>query len=292
MIIRLYPLFARKIWGGNKLKEIYGDHLGESIGECWGLSAHKSQSNLISGGPYQGMTFRELYLNNRELFGNYPAAEFPLLMKLIDAAKDLSIQVHPDEHYAAKKENQHGKDECWYIIDAAPDARIIIGHNAKSSLEFKEYVGRNDYSGLLKVYPIKKGDYFYIPAGTIHAICENTLLFEVSQSSDVTYRVYDYDRLENGRPREMHLDKALEVIDYENKELIRKHQDLFFKYRIKSIERFKNVQADRYGDYIHILSGHGEINGETLKTGDFLMVSSSSDYRLEGEFTYAVCNLL
>mgnify|MGYP001042071391 CR=1 FL=1 len=292
MVIRLHPLFAPKLWGGNRIRAIYGDHVSSKIGECWGLSAHKSASNLVANGPYAGTTLRELYQKERPLFGNYPAPEFPILMKLIDAADDLSIQVHPNEAYAQKSEHQHGKDECWYVLDAAGDASIIIGHNASSSEEFLRFVENGDYEGLMQRHPVKPGDYFYIPAGTVHAICKDTLLFEVSQSSDLTYRLYDYDRLNDGRPRELHLEKALAVIDYQNKELIRTHQARFFKFQLMDHNGQRDVTADRYGDYLHILSGSGTIDGETLKAGDFLMVPALEKYALQGSFKYALVNLM
>lgn len=292
MIIRLTPLFFPKIWGGNRIAELYGVQSADRLGECWGVSAHRSASNLIAGGPYQGMTLRELYQQRRALFGDYPAPEFPILMKLIDALADLSVQVHPGEAYASQHERQHGKDECWYVIAAGAGARITIGHNAENREMFQRLVAAGNYDVLLRSHPLQAGDFFYIPAGTLHAIGADTFLLEVSQSSDVTYRVYDYDRRENGKPRELHLDKALDVIGYDSQELIRHHRNDHFRYAIEVNGGVRRHTADRFGDYLYVLIGEGRINGEAVHAGDFLMLTSRCPYTVSGAFQYARVRLV
>jgi mannose-6-phosphate isomerase len=148
-------------------------------------------------GPYKGQTLRDLYNNHRELFGHYKNEEFPIIVKYIDAKEDLSIQVHPDNDYALKHENSLEKEECWYILDAKADTEIIIGHREKTKDEIRRNLNK-DILNILNYYPIKANDYFYIPQGTVHAICHDTFLIEVSQSNDITYRFYDYDRLDHG----------------------------------------------------------------------------------------------
>ena len=214
MILKLKPLFYDKVWGGSKLKNDLGYDCSSKTGEAWGISAHKNGSSIITNDKYKGKTLRELYYTKKELFGNYPSEEFPILIKVIDANNDLSIQVHPDDQYAKKYENSFGKTECWYILDTEKNTDIIIGHKAKDIEELKSYINNNDFESVLNKFQIQKGDQFNIYSGTIHAICKGTLLLEIQQSSDITYRIYDYKRLDNGKLRELHIDKALDVIKF------------------------------------------------------------------------------
>ncbi|TPB32722.1 mannose-6-phosphate isomerase, partial [Burkholderia pseudomallei] len=152
-----------------------------------------------------------LWSNHKELFGNMPGDKFPLLTKILDANDNLSVQVHPDNEYAKENENgELGKTECWYIIDCDDDAEMIFGHNAKSKEELEYMISNNKWSDLLKRVKVNKGDFFYVPSGTIHALCKGTLVLETQQNSDTTYRVYDYDRVDsNGNKRELHVDKSI-----------------------------------------------------------------------------------
>ena len=213
-ILKITPVFKEMIWGGNRLKEEFGyDIPSDKTGECWTVSAHPDGEGRIADGKYEGMLLSELWNSHRELFGNYPSDRFPMLVKLIDANADLSIQVHPDDAYAAEHEaGSYGKFECWYILDCKEDATIIIGHNAKTKQELREMIEQDRWSELIREIPIHKGDFFQINPGTVHAIKAGTLLLETQQSSDITYRLYDYDRLQNGKPRELHIEKSLDVI--------------------------------------------------------------------------------
>ena len=193
MIIKFKPVFLKKIWGGERLAKLYNVKMN-NIGECWGISGHEKNSNKIINGIYKGLTLRQIYERNKELFGNYKSEEFPILIKYIDAKKDLSIQVHPNNDYALKNENSYGKEECWLILDTKPKSKVIIGHSATSTNQIRNSLHNKTIMSLLNSHKIKKNDYFYIPAGTVHAICAGTFLIEVSQSSDVTYRLYDYER--------------------------------------------------------------------------------------------------
>lgn len=219
-LIFLKPLFHNKIWGGRRLAEEYGYDIPEGpVGECWAISAHPSGDCEVSSGPYAGKTLSELWSTHRELFGNAEGDRFPLLIKILDAKEDLSVQVHPDDNYAAEHENGSlGKSECWYILDAKENGDIVVGQNASSKEEFEELVKQGKWSQLLNYIPIKSGDFFRIVPGTVHAIRTGTLILETQQSSDITYRVYDYDRLgDDGKPRDLHLAQSLEVIDYAQK---------------------------------------------------------------------------
>lgn len=289
MIIRFEPVPVKKVWGGDKLSEIYGFSLS-NIGEIWGISAHKKYSNKIINSDYKGTTFRELFKNHIELFGHYSKEEFPLLFKVIDAASDLSIQVHPNDKYASTYEDSYGKDECWYILSADSDSRIQIGHKAKNKNDLHSSILNNSIEKMLKYKKIEAGDYFYIPSGKVHAICKNTTLLEVSQSSDITYRLYDYNRLDNGSLRPLHIDKSLNVITIPDSDLKLQHDHRYFSFDVLHTSTEIRT-ADLYGDYIYVIEGNGMINNEMIKKGDFLMVTSLSHYIFDSEFKIALIRI-
>lgn len=210
----LKPVFKERIWGGTALQKEFGYAIPtEHTGECWAISAHPNGPSTIENGPYAGRTLDNLWREHPELFGNPREAVFPLLTKLLDANMDLSVQVHPDDSYAMVHESgELGKTECWYIIDCKEDADMIFGHDATSKEELVEQINEGKWNDLLRRVKIKPGDFFYVPSGTIHALCEGTLVLETQQSSDTTYRVYDYDRRDaEGQLRDLHLEKAIDV---------------------------------------------------------------------------------
>ena len=216
-ILLLEPVFHQKIWGGRTMAHTFGYDLPQGkIGECWAIAGHEHGTSVVRSGAYKGRTVRELWNNERELFGFLPGDTFPLLVKILDAREDLSVQVHPDDAYAHLHENGSlGKRECWYVLDADPGTKITVGQKAKSANEFRERVERGEWDELLGQVDIHAGDFFAIEPGCVHAIQGGTLVLETQQSSDVTYRVYDYDRTDDeGNTRELHLEQALDVIDY------------------------------------------------------------------------------
>jgi mannose-6-phosphate isomerase len=209
----LKPVFKERIWGGTTLKEFGYTFPSDKTGECWAISAHPNGLSEVENGPFKGKTLDKLWEENPELFGNPQGKVFPLLTKILDANMDLSVQVHPDDGYAMANENgELGKTECWYIIDCKEDADMIFGHNAKTIEELVAQIEEGNWNELLRRVKIKPGDFFYVPGGTIHALCEGTLVLETQQSSDTTYRVYDYDRKDDqGNLRDLHLEKAIDV---------------------------------------------------------------------------------
>lgn len=213
-ILFLQPVFKEMIWGGNRLgTEFHYDIPGERTGECWAVSAHENGTCMIKEGPYAGMTLAKLWQSVPELFGNPGSPKFPLLTKIIDAREDLSIQVHPDDAYAQVHENgSFGKTECWYILDCEEDAAIVMGHHAADKEELTRMIANQEWKALLCEVPVKKGDFVQIDPGTVHAIKGGTMILETQQNSDITYRVYDYDRLTDGKPRPLHLQQSMEVI--------------------------------------------------------------------------------
>ena len=182
--------------------------------EQWGISAHPNGDDEVLNEEYLGKTLSALWKDNPELFGNAEGDRFPLLTKIIEANTDLSIQVHPVDEYAAKNENGSlGKTECWYIMDAKQGATIVIGHNAVNKTEVKSMIENGQWKDFIREIPVKKGDFFFIEPGTVHAIKGGTTILETQQSSDITYRVYDYDRLQNGKPRQLHVKQSIDVIN-------------------------------------------------------------------------------
>lgn len=219
-LIFLQPIFHGKLWGGRRLEEDYGYELPDGpVGECWAISAHPNGDCKVVGGEWAGKYLSELWSDHRELFGNIEGDRFPLLIKILDAQDDLSIQVHPDDAYANEHENGSlGKRECWYILDAREGGDIVVGQRAANRDEFAQMVDEGRWDDLLNKVPIKAGDFFQIDPGTVHAILGGTLVLETQQSSDVTYRVYDFDRRQDdGTLRELHLQQAMDVIDFNMK---------------------------------------------------------------------------
>lgn len=181
--------------------------------EQWGISAHPNGDDLILNEEYKSLHLSDLWKNHRELFGGVQGDRFPLLTKIIDAKSDLSIQVHPDDEYARIHENGSlGKTECWYIMDCEPGTTIVIGHNAKTSSEVKSMIENQQWKEFIREVPVHKGDFFFIEPGTVHAIKGGTTILESQQSSDITYRVYDYDRLQDGKKRPLHVKQSIDVI--------------------------------------------------------------------------------
>lgn len=215
--IKLQPVFKEIVWGGNRLKNDYGFKSDlNNIAEAWMLCARNDGDNVVVNGEYSGISFTELVKSNPDLLGSKGASyeEFPLLIKFIDAKSDLSVQVHPDDEYAKIHENSYGKTEAWYILDCDEGAQLIYGFNKELTRdEFKKSIEDNTFLDYVNKVNVKKGDVFFINAGTLHAIGGGILLAEVQQNCNTTYRVYDYGRLVDGKPRELHVEKALDVTD-------------------------------------------------------------------------------
>jgi len=215
-MLKVKAKFSEKIWGGSKLKN-YGFNIpSNKTGEAWIISAYHGNASYLEN----GQTLRELYEKRKDLFNNYPTKEFPLLAKILDADENLSVQVHPNDENAKKLENYpFGKTECWYVLEATKNKDIIVGINVDNKEEARTLIENREWSKLWNTQPIKRGDIFEIEAGTVHAINAGTVVYELQQSSDITYRMYDYDRVDDhGNQRELHIDKSLQVINYKESE--------------------------------------------------------------------------
>lgn len=217
----LTPYFRPKIWGGRKLNtELHYDIPEGKVGEAWVISGYKDDASTVTEGPYKGETLREVYQSHPELFGNPKAKEFPLLVKFLDANDNLSVQVHPDDEYARIHENDSGKTESWYVLHAEPGAKLIYGHNAKRKEELEDWINNGKWDKLFRYVPVKEGDFLYVPAGTVHALTKGIMVIETQQSSDVTYRLYDWDRVDQktGKKRDLHIKQSLDTIKVPHKD--------------------------------------------------------------------------
>ena len=212
--IFLNAVLQEKIWGGTKLHSLFNFNLpSDKTGEAWIISAHPNGiSTIKSPAEYVRLGLDELYKTHPELFNGQQLASFPLLIKLLDASDDLSIQVHPDDEYALEHEGEYGKNECWYVVQAEPGAKIVYGHTAMTPEEFAEKIDNEAWSDLFTELPVKAGDFFDVPSGTIHAIGGGIVILETQQNSDTTYRVYDYNRTDDaGNPRPLHIQQTKDV---------------------------------------------------------------------------------
>jgi len=221
--LKFQSLFKYRIWGGNKLKTVLNkDYNGDSIGESWEISDVPNDETIVEDGSFKGYTLKQLIQEFKgEFLGESVYKQFgeafPLLIKFIDAKTPLSIQVHPNNEYAKTHHNSFGKNEMWYIMQADEEANIIVGFEKEiDKTQFKEHLEDKTLLEVMHHENVKKGDAFYIPTGRIHAIGAGVMLAEIQQTSDVTYRVYDYDRVDKttGKTRELHTEQATEVLDF------------------------------------------------------------------------------
>lgn len=200
------------IWGGNRLREdFFKVSDKDRIAETWELSCHPDGESIIANGEFKGKTLSEyIEIKGKKILGtNFKGGDFPILIKFIDAKDNLSVQVHPNDEYARRVENSFGKTEMWYVIDCEEGATLVCGFKGNPSKdEIRAHIENDTIMEILNSVPVKKGDVFFIEAGTVHAIGKNILIAEIQQNSNTTYRLYDF-----GRGREVHIDKSLDVID-------------------------------------------------------------------------------
>ena len=214
----LKPAAKDYLWGGNRLNDDYNFHIPiHPFAEAWVCSTHPDGTSVISTGEWTGRNLDEVLREHPEYLGTHAYAvgngQLPILIKLIDAKKDLSVQVHPDDEYANRVEHSPGKSEMWYLLDAKKESTLVYGFNQDVTAEqVKTEITGGTVSRLLNHVPVSKDDVFFVEAGTVHAIGAGCLIAEIQENSNITYRLYDYDRTDrNGKKRELHIEKALEV---------------------------------------------------------------------------------
>lgn len=308
-VLILQGEFVDKAWGGSRLKDEFDyDINSDSVGEYWAISGMDEASSVVINGELAGQTLKELYKNNKELFAGEGEETFPLLVKIIDATDDLSIQVHPDDQMGAKLENSRGKTECWYILNENP-ASIIYGLNAEDKDDAVEKIENKKWDDVLKEVPATKGDFFFVPAGTVHAIKKGCLILEIQQASDITYRLYDYDRPDKeGNLRELHIDKSIqaiklnEIADEKNVEeagnLTKTSLTKNEFFEVRKLETSSRVSLIRNAPYLleAVVEGVGvlRVDGEeyNIKKGDFFILTNEvSNYEFEGNLTIIESNI-
>lgn len=298
-ILHLEPVLHEKIWGGTELRDQFGYAIpSDHTGECWAISGHPNGDCRVTNPEFGGQTLGQLFRTRRELFGNIPGDVFPLLVKIIDARQDLSIQVHPDDAYAKVHENGSlGKTECWYVLDSKPGTTVIIGHNAGTREEMRQMVAEGKWNQLLRQVPLRRGDFFQINPGCLHALKGGSLILETQQSSDVTYRFYDYDRLENGKKRELHIEKSLDVttVPFVPDRTVPETETVgdakithlvtcpFYSVYRAVLHGAAGLTFRAPFVNVSIIGGEGTLDGEPVKKGDHMVLTANyGPCRLEG----------
>ncbi|WP_435625808.1 type I phosphomannose isomerase catalytic subunit [Flagellimonas sp.] len=300
--LKFKPILKERLWGGTKLKDVLGKPIESEItGESWELSGVDGDISEIAEGPLKGISLTEvIQKEGKHLLGesvvNRFGLDFPILIKFIDAKQDLSIQLHPNDNLAKERHNSFGKTEMWYIMDADPGAKLIVGFNR--TVEKEEYVQSledNSLLDLMNYEEVEEGDTFFINTGKIHAIGAGVLLAEIQQTSDITYRVFDFNRRDkNGNLRELHTELALDAMDYEKKDDFKvaypdqtnTHNSMvdspYFKTNYLKIDQNMEVDLssrDSFTIYMCVGGGATIINSEgstTLKRGETVLVPAAS----------------
>lgn len=298
------PAYKKVIWGGNNISKIFKRNIiGDNIGEAWELSAHPNGLSIIKNEEYKGKSLCDLFedkTNKISIFGTHcqNLEKFPILAKFIDAHKNLSIQVHPNNEYARKVEHDSGKTEVWYVMDCKENAKIVYGFK-DSVTEENLKNAMNNIEESVNYVNVHKGDFISIPSGTIHAIMDGIVVCEVQQSSDITYRVYDWNRLDSeGKPRELHKEKAMDVINLTEHNKVYNYNKIdkdtnLYRSDIFNIDMVKidgnseeKSSVKSFFAYI-VIEGEGSIASKNyikeIEKGDtFLIPASLGEYKLNG----------
>jgi mannose-6-phosphate isomerase len=281
------PIFQERIWGGRKLASLFGKNLpfDRSIGESWEIVDRPEAQSIVRNGPFRGRTLHELWTHDREaIFGKLPdAPRFPLLVKLLDAHDQLSLQVHPPEKIAARLGGEP-KTEFWHVVSAIPGARLYVGLRSPVSRdEFKKAVREGTVANLVHTIPVHDGDSIFLPAGRFHAVGAGNVLVEIQQNSDTTYRVYDWDRVDdNGKLRQLHVDQAVKSIDFDDvaPSLIESESEVLVHHQLFEIQKW-NLDAPRDlgspGEFVIVccLTGAIRCADVDLRPGEFFLVPAS-----------------
>ncbi len=301
------PTYKNVIWGGNNISKMFKRNIiGDNIGEAWELSAHKNGLSLIKNEEFKKMSLLDLFNDPKyktKIFGTNceKLDRFPILAKFIDANQSLSIQVHPDSKYAEKNEHDSGKNEVWYIMDCKEDAKIVYG--------LKEGVTKDNLKDAIdnieenvNYVNVHKGDFISIPSGTVHAIMDGVVVCEVQQSSDITYRVYDWNRVDkDGKPRELNKQKAMDVINLTHNNKVYNYSNIkentsIYKSDVFNIDMVKidtsveeTSSKESFFTYI-VIEGKGTIKAgnffKTIEKGDtFLIPATLGEYNISGDLT-------
>ena len=303
--LKFTPIFKDKIWGGNKIKSILGKDYGSlpNCGESWELSGDEGNISVVSNGSLAGNSLEELIeiymgdLVGDHLFETF-GTEFPLLIKFIDANDDLSIQVHPDDELARERHNAYGKTEMWYVLQADKGSKLQAGFNQEVNQElYLEKLEKTELTDILNFEEVQAGDVYFIPAGRVHAIGKGILLAEIQQTSDITYRIYDYDRRDDkGNPRELHTDLALDAIDYTlypeyrtkyeviPNESVELAKCKYFTTNVLELNQTIDKDYNKLDSFVIFICLEGEVNIETesgietVQKGETILIPASLEH--------------
>ena len=304
-IFKLSPAFKDYIWGGTRLRDEYGKECDfDKVAESWELSCHKDGESVVADGEDKGLTLSQyIQKHGKAVLGSdcERFESFPILIKLIDAKDNLSVQVHPDNDYALRVEGEYGKTEMWYVVDCDEGATLLYGFKKEiSKEEFASRIADNTLLEVTNAVPVKKGDVFFIKSGTLHAIGKGILIAEIQQNSNTTYRIYDYGRVgKDGKPRELHVEKAkdvtklapaqsypdtpLEEFDGYTQKLL-SSCDYFTTYVIDVESQAKLCADEKSFNSLLILEGCADIDGIKAKKGDSVFVTADSGcYTVSGK---------
>ena len=272
------------IWGGEKLTP-YSDTDNKKIGHLYSLVSNGEFESEILNGEYKGQLFRKYFDENKNRFGLSKYKEFPFLLALVDASDDLSLQVHPNDKTAKELENaDFGKNESWYFIDAPKTGKIFDGCKAKTSEELKEKVAQNKYDDVIDYLEVKSGDYVYIEAGTMHAMAAGSLVYEIEENCNVTYRVYDFDRIDkNGKKRPLQTENALKSIDISLKSkavpYVGEKVERFYSTQLfKNIEEYTNNSNTL--ECLTVINGVSEIENCKIQRGVTIVLEPNETVKL------------
>jgi mannose-6-phosphate isomerase len=288
------PLFQKRLWGGRRLAELFGKKLPTNarIGESWEIVDRLEAQSVVRNGPLRGKTLHELWMQDRQsIFGNVPdATRFPLLVKILDAREKLSLQVHPPERVAAKFGGEP-KTESWYVAAADPGAELFVGlREAMTRAEFEEALHSGTAAQYVHKIRVKTGDAMFLPAGRLHAVGGSNLLVEIQQNSDTTYRVFDWNRVDDqGRRRQLHVDQALQCIDFDDvgPKLIEPKGELLVRHELFEIQKWtldSGREIAPLGQFVIVccLTGSIQCADVDLVPGEFLLVPAQlQDRRIE-----------
>ena len=295
------PIPRPAIWGHTLVKDYFQyDEFPKGIGQSWSFSAQDNASTVCLSEPYQGKTLLELWNEHPELFG-YPKGQFPVIISLVGPEDDLSIQVHPDTQHAKKLGFSSGKNEAWYFIDAKEGANIVYGHNAKDENDLRGYIQNDQWDALIRHLDVYPGDFVYLPAGLLHALRKGSIVYEIQQATDITYRFYDYHRKdENGQERELHLEQAISCLSYNPDDMVNHvskqminhegyRETIFMSSPSFTVSRLEVIgkgiyQSDHY-QLATIVKGEGQVDGQKVKIGESLLIPVHNQITVEGQMT-------
>lgn len=300
-LLRFKPIPKKTVWGGTAIRDYWHyDWMPDGVGMAWAFADQGEDTNICVSGEYEGKTIGELWREHSELFGDTDRV-FPVIVSMLGPEDELSIQVHPDDEHAIPLGYPYGKNEAWYFLEADPDSAIVFGHNATDEADLRNYIKEGRWADLIDHLSVKRDDFVYIPAGLLHACTKGTIVYEVQQATDVTYRFYDYDRVQDdGTLRELHLEQAIATLHYDKSEMVNTAKPETVE--LPGMKRTMLISNDSFtieklvvtgpaelpaGPYelVTVARGAGKANGEDIAVGDHFLLPRGEALSLDGNVT-------